>query len=81
MILLTHLSGRSFYLNAEQVKYVEETPDTVITLRDGEKILVAEPARQVVAKVLAYARLVRGVMPLVDRNGDRRPAEPMQNAE
>ena len=68
MIALTHLNGKAFYLNAEHVKYVEETPDTVITLRDGEKILVGEPARQVVAKIIAYARTVR-VMPVLEGEG------------
>ena len=36
MIRLTHRDGRSFVVNAEFVKFVEETPDTVVTLRDNE---------------------------------------------
>ena len=65
MIALTHLNGKAFYMNAELIKFVEETPDTVITMRDGDKILVSEPARQVVAKIIAYSRTVR-VMPILD---------------
>ena len=33
MIRLTHLTGKPFVANAELVKFVEETPDTVITMR------------------------------------------------
>ncbi|MDR0361757.1 MAG: flagellar FlbD family protein [Planctomycetota bacterium] len=59
MIKLTRRSGKEFILNAELIKFVEEVPDTIITLRDGEKVLVAESADQVVAKALAYARSSR----------------------
>jgi flagellar protein FlbD len=65
VISLRHMNGKPFYANAELIKFVEETPDTIITLRDGEKILVAERAQEVVAKVIAYARTVR-ILPALD---------------
>ena len=60
MITLTHLNGKSFVVNADHIKFIEETPDTVITLRDSEKIVVADSADDVVRKAIAYARQVRG---------------------
>jgi len=59
MIRLTRLNSKPFVLNAELIKFVEETPDTVITLRDNEKILVKDSADTVVAKVVEYARAIR----------------------
>ena len=59
MIRLTRLNDRPFVLNAELIKFVEETPDTVITLRDNEKILVKDPVDVVVAKAIDYGRLIR----------------------
>lgn len=59
MIKLTRKTGSPFVLNAELIKYVEEVPDTIITMRDGEKVLVVETADQVVGKSLEYARLTR----------------------
>ena len=59
MIKLTRRNGNAFVLNAELIKFVEEVPDTIITLRDGEKILVAESADQVVALSLGYTRRTR----------------------
>lgn len=59
MIKLTRRNGKQFVLNAELIKYVEEVPDTIITLRDGEKVLVAETADEVVERSLAYARNTR----------------------
>jgi flagellar protein FlbD len=59
MIRLTRLNDRPLVVNAELIKFVEETPDTVITLRDNEKILVKERADAVVARAIEYARAIR----------------------
>ena len=59
MIQLTRLNGRPLVVNAELIKFVEETPDTVVTLRDDEKILVKERAGEVVARAVEYARAIR----------------------
>jgi flagellar protein FlbD len=61
MIRLTHLNGKPFVANAELVKFVEETPDTVITMRDGERIVVREKADEVIERAIRYARSVRGM--------------------
>ncbi len=59
MIKLTRRNGAAFVLNAELIKFVEEVPDTIITLRDGEKVLVKETADEVVDRALEYARSSR----------------------
>ncbi len=59
MIRLTRRNGRPFVLNAELIKFVEEVPDTIITLRDGEKVLVLEKADAVVELSLEYCRSTR----------------------
>ncbi len=59
MIRLTRLNGRPFVLNAEQIKTVEETPDTMITLLSGDQIVVQEAMEEVVRRAVEYARRVR----------------------
>ena len=59
MILLTRLNSKPFVLNAEQIKTVEETPDTMITLLNGDHLIVRESAREVVEKAVEYARQIR----------------------
>lgn len=54
MFLITRLNGSIFYLNAELVQSVEETPDTVITLTSEKKYVVRESGRQVVDEIVAY---------------------------
>ena len=46
-------------INADLIKYVETTPDTIVTLTSGEKILVKETAREVVERVIQYGRRLR----------------------
>jgi len=48
MILLTRLSGSTFALNSELIERVDSTPDTVITLLDGSKYVVAESLHAVI---------------------------------
>jgi flagellar protein FlbD len=59
MIRLTRRNGNAFILNAELIKFVEEVPDTIVTLRDGEKVLVKESADTVVERALEYCRSTR----------------------
>jgi flagellar protein FlbD len=46
-------------LNADLIKYIENTPDTVITLTNNEKILVDEQPDTIVRKTIDYARALR----------------------
>lgn len=56
MIRLRKLDGQDLILNAEWIQSVETTPDTLITLTNGEKILVKDSVEDVVAKFKAYKR-------------------------
>lgn len=56
MIRLTRLNGVKLYLNAILIESIEETPDTIITLTTGKKIVVLEKAPDVVSLVKNYMR-------------------------
>jgi flagellar protein FlbD len=59
MVKLTKLNGREFVLNSDLIKFIEETPDTIITLRDQEKIIVRETADDVIRRVIDFRRSER----------------------
>lgn len=62
MIELTRLNRQKLILNADLIKWLETSPDTVITLINGEKMIVLESAAQVVDLVNAYRRsLLQGL--------------------
>lgn len=59
MIELTRLNGSPLILNCDLIKTCEASPDTMITLLNGEKLIVRDGLKQVVQRVLAYrARLL-----------------------
>jgi flagellar protein FlbD len=45
-------------VNAELIETVEATPDTVITLTTGHKVIVQESVDEVIRLVVAYKRLI-----------------------
>ena len=59
MIPVTRLNGKKFVVNAEQIRFVETTPDTMITLMSGDKVMVAESLEEVVKLAIQYRRQIR----------------------
>jgi flagellar protein FlbD len=58
MIRLTRLNSHGLVINADLIKFIENAPDTVLTMTSGEKIVVRESADEVVEKVIAFRRSV-----------------------
>jgi flagellar protein FlbD len=56
MIHVRKLNGTPIILNADWIQTVEETPDTVITLTNGFKLVVKDTAEEVVEAFKAYKR-------------------------
>lgn len=57
MIKVSRLKSREeFVLNAELIETIEETPDTVITLINGKKLIVDERMDDVVRRIMDYRR-------------------------
>ncbi len=64
MIKLTRFNSQTnkkgeFVLNAEIIETVEETPDTVITLLNGKKLIVEEPMDEIVRRVMKYRKALK----------------------
>ena len=70
MVRVTRFDGSQFYLNADLIELIEETPDTVVTLSTGRKVVVREPARTVVEHVIEYRRQIHAGL---DVNGSAGP--------
>jgi flagellar protein FlbD len=58
MIQLTRLNNHPLVVNSDLIKFVEQAPDTVITLLNGEKIVVRESAQNVLERVVEFRRSV-----------------------
>ncbi|ABW19033.1 flagellar FlbD family protein [Alkaliphilus oremlandii] len=58
MIYLTRMNKTEFILNIDLIEIIEETPDTVITLTNGHKMIVIESADEIINRVIQYKRKV-----------------------
>jgi len=71
MIELTRLNGHPLCINAELIKFIEESPDTVISLVTGDKLVVLESVPEVIRRVLGYRHA------LLTNDSDRPIAAPL----
>jgi len=51
MIVVTRLTGDQFGVNPDLVQRIDSAPDTIVTLIDGTKYIVAEPMAEVIARI------------------------------
>jgi len=58
MISVTRLNHRPLVINADLIISMEETPDTIITLSNGEKIAVQEKVQEVIQRVIQFRRCI-----------------------
>lgn len=58
MIEITKMNGTKITVNADMIEIVEETPDTVITLSTGKKIIAKESRQEIKNLVILYRKEV-----------------------
>jgi flagellar protein FlbD len=65
MIHLTRINHIPLVLNSDVIEHIEITPDTVISLTNGQKFVVLETSDEVVRKIVEFRREVfRGLVAL-----------------
>ena len=58
MIQLTRLNSHPLVVNADLIKTIEYAPDTVLTLVNGDKIVVRETGEEILARIVEFRRRV-----------------------
>ncbi len=64
MITVTRLNGEQLVLNADLIKLIEQRPDTIITLVNGDHVVVREQSAEIVERVVEYGRRLRRLAPV-----------------
>ncbi len=87
MIRLTRLNRVPLVVNSDLIEHVEVTPDTVITLITGQKMMVLESANEVVKRVIDFRRCIYnpelevtapfapGELAALEENSEARPGQ------
>ena len=58
MIRLTRINHTPLVLNSDLIEHVEVTPDTIISLTNGQKFVVLESSEEVIQRVVEFRRAI-----------------------
>lgn len=58
MIRATRLNGKEFYINMNLIEFIESTPDTVITMTTGKKVVVKEDIEEILERISDYKKKI-----------------------
>ena len=58
MIRLTRLNRTPVVLNSDLIEHIEMTPDTVVSLTNGQKIVVLESTDDIITRVVEFRRAI-----------------------
>lgn len=64
MIALTRLNGQPIMVNADLIESIETTPDTIITLVSGNKLIVRDSMETIQARIIEFKRKIYGPVPI-----------------
>lgn len=71
MIELHMINDTTIVLNSDMIEFIEATPDTIISLSNGKKMMVKEPVSVVVDKIVEFrTRLIKPAQELVRQSND-----------
>ena len=76
MIALRRINGKEFVLNVDFIESVESTPDTVVTLTTGKKILVRNSIEDIVRKTIKYKQLTHQSFQVMRKTKDDEAGRP-----
>ena len=65
MVTLHRLNKQEFVLNADLIETLEATPDTLVTLTTGKKLMVRDTLQDVIGKVISFRQLCHGTIQVV----------------
>ncbi|HMI85471.1 MAG TPA: flagellar FlbD family protein [Polyangiaceae bacterium] len=58
MVTLSRLNGSVVAINPDLITWIDVTPDTIVSLLGGDKIIVREPLEEVIELIVAFRRSV-----------------------
>jgi flagellar protein FlbD len=81
MILLTKINNAPIAVNCDLIQYIEETPDTIITMTTSDKVVVRQSMVEIIDKIVQYRRRVRGLVKVErEREEERAGAVPQSGS-
>ncbi len=54
MILVHRLRGEPMFINCDLIESIESTPDTIVTMVDGRRMVVSEDPEEVIDRIIGH---------------------------
>lgn len=72
MIKVTRLNDSPLVVNSDLIEFIESTPDTMMSLTTGKKILIRESIDEIISRVAEFKRMStgRGLTSALDQISD-----------
>jgi flagellar protein FlbD len=80
MVKLTKLNGDAIVVNADLVEFIEETPDCLLSMTTGRKLMVREKLPEVIDRLREYLAARRGAYPVPAGGEGYKPFEVEERA-
>ena len=58
MIQLTRINHTPLVVNSDLIEHIETTPDTILSLTNGQKLVVLEPVEEIIQRVIQFRRAI-----------------------
>ncbi len=65
MIRVTRLNNEVFFVNHDLIEFIEETPDTVLSMESGRKVIVTESADEIIRQIIDFRRQTANAVPAI----------------
>ena len=65
MIYVKRLNNKPLYINSDLIEFIEETPDTVISLTTGKKMVVEDSASDILGKIIEFRKRLYTSLPQI----------------
>ncbi len=70
MVNVTRLNHTPIVLNSDLIEHIEGTPDTLISLSNGQRLMVLESAEEIVNRVVEFRRRIHGLSAPLLKEGE-----------
>ena len=58
MISVTRLNGAELVVNDDLIEFIERTPETVLSMKEGKKVTVKESVEDVLSRIVSFRKSV-----------------------
>jgi flagellar protein FlbD len=71
MIRVTRINNKELVVNAELIEFIEQTPDSIISLTTGKKFAVVDTIEEIIRKVIEYRIKIQPLRSSVERPDEK----------